>query len=138
NKLKASAYNLMPFSRRHALQAFGLAAGAAATSTSIGKALSKEAQLLRQELQQELNAALEAVDEVPAHYLDRETARDLFRALAADGDDDWARAELLLELEPSPGSGVHFDRLMDHINKLGWAYWRLHRAERRAYGKEGA
>ncbi len=41
----------MPFSRRHALQAFGLAAGAAATSTSIGKALSKEAQLLRQELE---------------------------------------------------------------------------------------
>ena len=81
---------------------------------------------------------LEAVDEVPAHYLDRETARDLFRALAADGDDDCARAELLLEFEPSPGSGAHFDRLMDHINTLGRAYWRLHRAERRAYGKEGA
>jgi hypothetical protein len=37
----------------------------------------------------------------------------------------------------SAGFARHFDRLLDHINTMSWAYWRLHRAERRAYQKGG-
>lgn len=92
----------------------------------------------REELHRELCSALRACDEVPAWFLDNDRAKKMFRALADDGDTSWARAEMIEAFEMSAGFAKHFDRMTDHINTIGWAYWRLHRAERRAYGKEGA
>jgi hypothetical protein len=92
---------------------------------------------MRQELQRELSAAIRAVDEVPEWFLDADAARELFRELCDDGDADAARDQLRDAFEMSAGFARHFDRLLDHINTMSWAYWRLHRAERRAYQKGG-
>lgn len=93
---------------------------------------------MREELQRELSAAIQAVDEVPEYYLDHDAAKTTFRFLAEDGDEAAARNEIREAFDVAAGFAAHFDKIMDHINTLGWAYWRLHRAERRAYGKEGA
>ena len=93
---------------------------------------------MREELQRELSAAVKACDEVPDFYLDQGRAKDAFHGLAEDGDDSWTRDELRECFDMAAGFAKHFDRIMDHVNMLGWAYWRLHRAERRAYGKGGA
>jgi hypothetical protein len=90
----------------------------------------------REELHRELCEALKACDEVPEYYLDRDRAKDAFHGLASDGDDSWTRDELRECFDMAAGFARHFDRIMDHVNTLGWAYWRLYRAERRAYGKE--
>lgn len=90
---------------------------------------------MREELQRELSAAVKACGEVPEMYLDAERAAAAFHGLAEDGDDSWARDEIRECFDMAAGFAVHFDRLLDHVNTLGWAYWRLHRAERRAYGK---
>ncbi len=93
---------------------------------------------MREELQRELSAAVKACEEVPDFYLDQERAKEAFHALAEDGDESWVRAEIREAFEMEAGFAQHFDRLMEHVNTLGWAFWRLHRAERRAYGrKEG-
>jgi hypothetical protein len=92
---------------------------------------------MRQELLRELTAAIRAVDEVPEWFLDADAARELFRELHEDGDADAARDQLRNAFEMSAGFARHFDRLLDHINTIAWAYWRLHRAERRAYQKGG-
>lgn len=91
---------------------------------------------MRVELARELSEAVRACDEVPEHYLDTERAQDASHQLAKDGDDAWTRNEIRDSFEMEYGCGSHFDRLLDHVNTLSWAYWRLHRAERRAYGKE--
>jgi hypothetical protein len=93
---------------------------------------------MREEVQRELSAAVKACDEVPGYYLDQERAKAAFHGLAEDGDDSWTRDELRECFDMAAGFAKHFDRIMDHVNTLSWAYWRLHRAERRAYGKEGA
>lgn len=92
---------------------------------------------MREEVQRELSAAVKACDEVPDFYLDQERAKAAFHGLAEDGDDSWARDELRECFDMAAGFAKHFDRIMDHVNTLGWAFWRLHRAERRAYGKGG-
>jgi hypothetical protein len=93
---------------------------------------------MRQELCRELSEAVKACDAVPDWYLDRDRAVGIFRALAEDGDTAGARLELCECFETEWGFGKHLDSLREHVNTLSWAYWRLHRAERRAYGKEGA
>lgn len=92
----------------------------------------------REELARELSAAVKACEEVPDFYLDQERAKSAFKSLAEDGDESWTRDELRASFDMNAGFAKHFDRIMDHVNTLGWAYWRLYRAERRAYGKEGA
>lgn len=91
---------------------------------------------MREEVQRELSAAVKACDEVPEYYLDQERAKAAFHGLAEDGDDSWTRDEIRECFDMAAGFSKYFDRIMDHANTLGWAYWRLHRAERRAYGKE--
>lgn len=91
----------------------------------------------REELHRGLSAAVKACEAVPDCYLDVDRAQDLFRALAVDGDTSWARKEIIAAFSMNPGFTAHFDVMNDHVNTMGWAYWRLHRAERRAYGKEG-
>jgi len=91
---------------------------------------------MREELQRELSASVREAALVPEHYLDVERAQEMFRALADDGDTSWARQEILEAFEMSGGFAAHFDRMNDCINNIAWAYWRLHRAERRAYGKD--
>lgn len=91
---------------------------------------------MREEVQRELSAAIREAGLVPDCYLDVERAQEMFRGLADDGDTSWARHEIIQAFEMSAGFAAHFDRMNDAINALSWAYWRLHRAERRAYGKE--
>ena len=89
----------------------------------------------RAEMERELCAALETCDAVPECYLDVERAKSALRVLAADGDESWARGEVKASLQMEGGCGVYFDRLMDHVNCLALAFWRLSRAERREMGK---
>jgi hypothetical protein len=93
---------------------------------------------MREELQREISVAVKLCDEVPEKYLDKERALEAFRALAEEGDAEWARDEIRYCFEMTPGFGKWFDRLLDSVNTIGWAYWRLRRAELRAYGKEPA
>lgn len=90
---------------------------------------------LRREVDRELASALETCDEVPECYLDAERAKEALRALAADGDESWARGEVKAALEMEGGCGVYFDRLMDHVNCLTISFWRLNRAEKREMGR---
>jgi len=91
---------------------------------------------MREELIRQLGEAVRACDEVPEYYLDQERAKEVFREVCEDGDEPWARQELRECFEMESGVGCHFDKLNDHLNTIAWAYWRLHRAERRAYGKD--
>jgi hypothetical protein len=93
---------------------------------------------MREEMARELAAARQAVDDVPEYYLDQDAAKDAFLGLYQDGDDSAARDKIREAFDMSAGFAKHFDKLLDHINTMSWAYWRLHRAERRAYGKEVA
>jgi hypothetical protein len=93
---------------------------------------------MREELARELGEACKAAGQVPECYLDAERATAAFRGLAEDGDDAWTRNEIRDSFDMEPGFGKHMDRLLDYVNTLGWAYWRLYRAERRAYGKGDA
>jgi hypothetical protein len=88
---------------------------------------------VRRVLDRELVEALEAVADAPAAVLDRAGAREMFLGLAEDGDTAGARAELveLLDLEEM-GAGAWLDTLGEHVNTLGWAFWRLQREEERA------
>jgi hypothetical protein len=93
---------------------------------------------MREELVRELGEACKAVDQVPEIYVDAERAKAAFRGLAEDGDDKWTRDEIRECFDMIAGFGRHMDRLLDHVNTLGWAFWRLYRAERRAYRKGDA
>jgi hypothetical protein len=92
---------------------------------------------MREELQRELSAAIRACEEVPCHMIDSEGAQVAFQRLARDGDAEDARVAIRFTFDDANGYGQHLDRLLDHVNAMAWAFWRLHRAERRAYGKEG-
>lgn len=91
----------------------------------------------RAELQRELSAAIEACDSVSQEAFDATRCKDAFRGLAQDGDASWARSEIRESHDADLGHYRELETLLDHINSMAWAFWRLHRAERRAYGKEG-
>jgi hypothetical protein len=92
----------------------------------------------RVELQRELSEAIQACEAVSSDALDAEQAKEAFRGLAQDGDASWARSEIREAYDVDLGHYRDIETLMDHVNSMAWAFWRLHRAERRAYGKEGA
>jgi hypothetical protein len=91
---------------------------------------------MREELIRELGEAVKACDQVPEYFLDADRAKAMFRALCEDGDESCARQELRKCFDMGAGFARHFDKLNDHLNTLAWAWWRLHRAESRAYGKD--
>ena len=92
----------------------------------------------RVELQRELSAAIATCDAIEGVALDYETATNAFRHLAEDGDTSWTRAKIREAYDPDLGHYRELEALLDHVNSMAWAFWRLHRAERRACGKEGS
>jgi len=90
---------------------------------------------MREELQRELSAAIRASEEVPCHMIDTEGTQVAFQRLARDGDAEHARVAIRFAFDDACDYAQHLDRLLDHINTMAWAFWRLSRAERRAYRK---
>jgi hypothetical protein len=87
----------------------------------------------RAELDRALSDALRAVNHASRGLIDSDRAEEVFRRLASDGDTTWSRWEMQARIEVGNyGGGRLLDEMLDHINCIGIAFWRLHRAERRA------
>jgi hypothetical protein len=87
----------------------------------------------RAELDRALSDALRAVNHASPRLIDSYRAEEIFRELASDGDTTWSRCEMREAIELDKfGGGRLLDEMLDHINCIGLAFWRLHRAERRA------
>ena len=87
----------------------------------------------RAELDRTLSDALRAVAHASPQLIDSYRADRVFRELASDGDTTWSRCEMQAHIElGNYGGGLLLDEMLDHINCIGIAFWRLHRAERRA------
>jgi len=80
----------------------------------------------REELSRALNEALRTCDEMD--MVGEGSA--IFRDLATDSDTEGARRRLEFLTDWLNGPMVR-DHLFDHINGIGWAFWRLNRAELR-------
>lgn len=92
---------------------------------------------MREELQRQLTEAIHACEEIPENVLDYSEAKHAFHYLAESGDAAWCRKMIAKALGTSDSIGPFYDRLDDYIQTLGIAFWRLRRAELRAFGTKG-
>ncbi len=90
---------------------------------------------LREELEHHLATAIAEAKKLPEYVIEHDEAERIFRGVAEHGDHRRAECRLNAVYDFSGGFSDEWDRLISHLETIGWAYWRLHRAEAKAFAE---